>query len=223
VIERARHEVDVGGIGHVERGEPREHFARIRAATARALRLAGRAGRVDGRRAEHLASGQCNRLGRARAGEIVERQRPVATLRADRDPRPHCGGARPDGVGHRQEPLADEHDRGLRVVEDVRDLVRGQAVVHRDGDGAHGPHARRRDQHLEAVVRIDDRVLSRLDAEPDECVTEPVARVAVLGPRHLSVSFDQRGALGLPLGMLGDGVHAAIVAEDVARLRALLA
>ena len=207
VIERPRHEVDVGGIGHVERGEPRQELAGIRAAPARALGLPRGAGRIDGGRAEDLPTCQHHRFARARGDEIVEVPRPLTALGADQDPRAHPGRPAPHRLRHGHEGVAHEHGRRLRVVEDVRHLVGREAMVHGNGDGTRRPHCRRGDQHLEAIVRVDDDVLPGRDPEPDERVAEAVPRVAKLDPGQPPIPLDERGPIGLPLRMRRNGVH----------------
>ena len=99
VIERARHEVDVRGIGHVERGEPRQEPAGIRPAPPRALGLAGGPRGVDGGRSEHLAAGQ---LPPARSGPPRRGRR---RGRPSRGAQPRAGSRRaPWAIGRGRRP-----------------------------------------------------------------------------------------------------------------------
>src|SRR5207249_3345880 len=66
--------------------------------------------------------------------QVVERLRPRPPLGAERDPALDARGAA-HALGHRQERVADEHRRRVGVVEDVGDLLGGEAVVHRHPDG----------------------------------------------------------------------------------------
>ncbi len=132
---------------------------------------------------------------------------PVAALSPEQDPGAHLGRSAAHGVRHGHEGVAHECRRGLRVLEDVGDLVGGEAVVHRDGNGARRPDRGRGDEHLEAVVRVEDDVLPGRDPEPDERMREAVARVPELGPGEPAVAFDQGGPLGVPLRMRRDNVH----------------
>ena len=196
------------GIGHVERGERRQERAWIRPAPPRALGLAGGPRGVDSGRPEHLSAGQLHRLRPARRDEVGEGDGPVvAALGPEQDPGAHLGRLAAHGVRHGHEGIAHECRRSLRILEDVGDLVGGEAMVHGDGNGARRPDRGRGDEHIEAVVRVQDDVLPARDPEPDERMREAVARVPELGPGEPAVPFDQGRPLGMPVRMRRDDVH----------------
>ena len=79
-----------------------------------------------------------------------------------------------DRVEHGRELLADDEDLRLRVIDDVRDLGRREAPVHRDVDGV---HLRGTDEHVEVLgaVLVEERdSLLRVDALGDQRVRDPV-------------------------------------------------
>ena len=105
---------------------------------------------------------------------------------------------------HRQERVADEHRGRVGVVEDVGHLLRGEAVVHRDADGAERAQGGPRDEVLERVVGVHDGVLAGADAEGAERVGETVPRTEKLLPRQRSLALHEGGPVRVLRGVRGD-------------------
>ncbi len=205
VIERPGHEVHVGGLHAVQRDHARDDRARIDRPAQRPLRLARRAGGVDHRAAQ---SGRLSHGVRPPGGDEVRHVRgpraPLATEQHD-VPQPRRAGA--DPLQHRDEGVAGKHRDRVGVVQDVGDLLGGEAVIHGHRDEAERAGGGGGQQHLERVVRVEHHVLAGHEAEIAQGVGQAVARLVVLVPGEPVVAVDHRHLVGLGLGVPGHDVH----------------
>ncbi len=101
----------------------------------------------------------------------------------------------------RRELRADDHRRGLRVVEDLHLLGRRMARVERDVGERGLLGAEHAVDALDRVLQQHRDPLARLQAEPDEGMGEAVAARLDLGVAAGAVAEDQRR----PVAVLGGG------------------
>ncbi len=208
VIERARHEVDVGGRHAVQHPHARDDRAGIDAPAQRALGLARRPGGVDHRAAQ---PGRLRDRIRPPGGdEVIHVRRPRAPLAAQQH---HVTQTRRPGahaLQHRDEGIAGEHRDRVGVVEDVGDLLGGQPVIHGHRDEAEGARGGRGQQHLERVVGVEHHVLAGHEPEVAERMSQTIARRVVLTPGEALVPVDHRRLVGLRVRVPGHDIHCRV-------------
>ena len=177
VRERQEEEEHVVGPRQL-RVDPRCRHRAVAVREHAALRRAGRARGVDQRREVVL----CDLVARAldRAGIVRGARAALGGQRFEVSEREH-GSA----LDLRALLLVlDDHEDGLRVVEDVRALLRGARRVEADHDGA-DRHQRPVEQHpLERRPRQDAHRIPAADAPGQETVGELVDPPAGLVPAH---------------------------------------
>jgi hypothetical protein len=104
-------------------------------------------------------------------------------------------------LDHRRETFAHEHHAGLRIVEDIGNLGRGEAPVDR---GHHRADPRRADESLEIerVVLAEERdAITRLHPQRDQPVRHPVRALVQLREADLLVAIGEGDHVALTLGV----------------------
>ncbi len=217
VVHGSGHQVDVIGIGQVHGLERLHEALHVEGAAERALGLPRSAAGIDDGGENGLPRLDRDRRGCARGDEIVEMPRPGPPLNADEDPLTDLASLAPHGFRHREEMVAHEDGHGIGVVEDVRDLLGHEPVIHGRGNGAHGARGRARQYVLERVLRVDDDVLAGRDAEIHQPMGQAIAPLDVLGPAPHALALDERGLVGMIAGMEGQDVHRFFSASSTKR------
>jgi len=164
VVERPGDQVHVG-LGQPERlHEPADH-GRIHAAPQRPLRPPRRAARVDYRAAERLHRILGGRRRVARREQLVDVRGPGPPLAPHEDPAAHLARAGSHPLRRAEKRVADDDRPRVGVVEDVRDFVGDEPVIHGHGDRADRARRRGTEHGLEPVLEVDNHVLALRHAE----------------------------------------------------------
>jgi hypothetical protein len=191
-------------------------------APERTLGFAGRARRVGHRGAALVDVGALHHVGRRSGDQRVDRGHPRGSVAVEDQQVDDLGNLVADPPEQFGELGVDVDGGGVAVVDDVRRLLVGEAVVQRDGGGADlargagqledarrvlpAPHDLVAGFHTESVEHVDELVRPVLELGEG-------GRADVVGARHARPVVDDRGLVRLCCGQRSQQIpHAQVVA-----------